>query len=307
MSSSEALIRQLRAMREGVALYDASRYGQLAIEGADAASFLQRMTANEVQRLTIGEGRYNAILDRKGMISSLFYLLRTGESEFLASLPPQLTEKTFSFLTKMKFIQKVTVKDLSREMGLLFFIGPEAESFVKTALSPGDTGVLWKEETFGLPVWNLSARKEEVTRILEEASTKIPRAEEEALRLLRMSVGFPEYGIDVDEGHILLEIRVPVAYQRQKGCYPGQEVIERILAYGKGRTPQTLCTLFLEGVHSVSAGTEIVAPSREKAGKVTSALYNPLDRKTVVLAYVEHKFVEGASMLRIERGLLVIA
>ena len=299
MSSSDNLIQELKAIRDGVALYDASHYGQVTIQGPEAASFLHKVTSNDVQKLSIGEGHYNAILDRKGMVLSLFYLYHGGESEFVAVLPHQLTEKTSVFLTKMRFIQKVTIKDLSTERGLLLFIGPEAEPIARKAASGGGGRFLWKEELFGSPVWNFSAPKETTSQLRGELSATIPIVQENSFRLLKMSAGFPEYGIDIDETHILLELKTPVAYQRQKGCYPGQEVIERILAYGKGRTPRALSTLFIEGEHSVTAGTEVVSPSGEKAGVVTSALYHPLDQKTVVLAYVDQKYVDHVSSLRL--------
>jgi folate-binding protein YgfZ len=296
----ELLANELKAIREGTGIYDASSYGHLLIDGPDAPSYLQRMLTNEVLNFPVGDGRYNALLDRKGMVLSLFYLYRLADQRFYAVTPPQLTEKTLALLTKMKVIEKMTLKDESASRGLLFLIGPKAESLLpKTA---AEDLLIWKEEIFGPPLWNISGGRDEIGKLYADLSSKATPLSADAVRLMRMKIGFPEYGIDIDETHILLEAGVPYAYKRQKGCYPGQEVIERILAYGKGRTPKSLCTLTLSGKLEIKPKTEIFAATGEKAGTVTSALYDPLEEKTVVLACLEHKFIEGTVSIQLPQG-----
>lgn len=296
----ELLADELKAIREGAGIYDASSYGQILIEGPDAPSYLQRMLTNEVLNFPIGDGRYNALLDRKGMVLSLFYLYRLGDQRFYAVTPPQLTAKTLALLTKMKVIEKMTLTDESAARGLLFLIGPKAESLLPKTIA-GDL-LIWKEETFGPPLWNISGEREKIKKLYEDLSSKATPLSDQAIRLMRMKIGFPEYGIDIDETHILLEANVPYAYKRQKGCYPGQEVIERILAYGKGRTPRSLLTLTIEGKKEVLPKTEIFSATGEKAGIVASSLYDPLDEKTLVFAYLEHRFIEGPLSIQLPQG-----
>ncbi len=308
VSNASDLIGQLKAIRNGVGLYDASDSGQLLIEGPDSPGYLQRMFSNEVLTLKSNEGRYNAILDRKGMVLSLFHLIRMDTTKFLAVTPPQLTQKTREMLLKMKFLSKIIVKDESEERSLFLLIGPGSDAIIAKKFGVKKEGVLlWRETLFGPPLWNLSMPRDQMKAFRESLS--LPEIECSAIRLMRMEVGFPEYGIDIDETHILLETTVPQAWQRQKGCYPGQEVIERILAYGKGRTPKRLCPLTIPGEQVILPKSEIFTPSGEKAGMVTSSLYNPLEKKTFVLAFLDHKFslTEGASVLRQDQGRLVIS
>jgi len=301
----ELLANELKAIREGVAIYGASSYGHLLIEGVDAPPFLQRMLTHEVTKLPVGEGRYNALLDRKGMVLSLFYLYRLGEQRFYAVTPPQLTEKTLGLLTKMKVIEKMTLKDESPARGLLLLIGPKAESLLPKTTA--EDLLIWREDFFGPPLWNISGAKETIKRLHGDLSSKATPLSDQAVRLMKMAAGFPEYGVDIDETHILLEANVPYAYQRQKGCYPGQEVIERILAYGKGRTPRSLVPLKLEGKGEIPPKTEVFTSAGERAGMITSSLYDPLENKTVSMAYLEHKFVEGASRLQLKENRFVVS
>lgn len=292
-TEKQALAQELRAVQEGAALYAASDWGQFVAMGPDTAAFLHRMLSNEVQKLKIGEGRYQGLLDRKGMVLSLFYLLRLSEQEFLGVTPPQLKEKTIGLLLKMKFIEKVEIRDVSQERGLLFLIGPKAET-LKTEFPSGAKWTLWTEETFGVPWMTVSGPKAAIDERVASLSGQAVRLSDTAVRLVRMAAGFPEYGVDLDERHILLESPVPVAYQRNKGCYPGQEVVERISAYGKGRTPKRLVPFSLPGERPLEKGTEIVKDG-VKIGTVTSALFNPWKDVTQVLASVETKYWEEAS------------
>jgi len=288
MVATEKLVEQLKAARESAGFFDASSNGQFLVAGPDAPGFLHRMLSNEVQKMAVGEGRYQALLDRKAMTLSLFYLKRLGPQEFLGITPPQLREKTIAALQKMKFIEKVTITDVNAERGLLFLIGPQAKAIKPTS----DAFTTWSEETFGYPWITVSGPQADIEKLKLALASKATPLGSEAIRILRMAANFPEYGVDLDESHILLETPVPVAHQRNKGCYPGQEVVERISTYGKGRAPRRLCLLRLPGERQLERGMLVVNTAGEKTGYVTSALFDPLDSVTLVLASLETKYAD---------------
>jgi tRNA-modifying protein YgfZ len=292
MVATEKLISELKAAREGAAFYDASHWGQFLAAGPEAAGFLHRMLSNEVQKLQIGEGRYQGLLDRKGMTLSLFYLKRLSDQEFLGVTPPQLTEKTITFLAKMKFIERLTIANVSNERGLVFLIGPHAPA-LKESLSPSLS--VWEEDTFGVPWISVSGPRDVLRSSIAFFGERAPSLSQDAVRLLRMAAGFPEYGIDIDETHILLETAVPVAHQRNKGCYPGQEVIERISTYGKGRAPRRLVSFTIPGKRALPKGTLIFLKDGAAVGRVTSALFDPLANVTRVMASLEAKYLDQFS------------
>lgn len=294
MVATEKLREGLKAAREGAALYDSMSWGQFLAQGPDAASFLHRMLSNEVQKLAVGEGRYQGLLDRKGLTLSLFYLKRLGEQEFLGVTPPQLTEKTISFLSKMKFIEKLTITNVSVERGLFFLIGPKAPP-LKEILNGRPSLLIWDEETFGIPWITVSGPKADVEAAAEALAPKTVRIGDEALRLLHMAAGFPEYGTDLTEASILLETAIPPAHQRSKGCYPGQEVIERISTYGKGRAPRRLVAFTLPGERELAKGMVVALQDGTAAGRVTSAFFDPLANVTRVMASLEAKYLDAFS------------
>lgn len=279
------LEQELQIVRSGFALYRPPT-SFFQVEGPDATSYLNRMLTNEVLTCPIGEGRHQALLDRKGMVLSLFYLFRKGENLYQGIAPPEVAEKTLNLLSKYKITEKLEVRDCREEWGIIQVIGPKAEVERQDHV--------WCDGFYKIPVWNVVYHKQEGL-----PSLPYPEISKAAFDILRMESGIPEYGIDIDESHLLLEANLAHCYKRQKGCYPGQEVIERILAYGRGRTPRILKTLWMEGEHQIPAKAEVIRDGIQ-IGQVTSSLYNPLERKTIVLAYVDFRSAEDASWLRPE-------
>ncbi|QQR80624.1 MAG: hypothetical protein IPJ69_00190 [Deltaproteobacteria bacterium] len=188
----------------------------------------------------------------------------------------------------MKFREKITIKNVSLERELIFLMGARApEESAKLSIS--DQVFMAAESIAETPQIYVSYPKELKTSLMPHVA-HLPWLAEEAYEGIRVRGRFPKYGIDIDENQILLESPIPVAYKRQKGCYPGQEVIERISAYGKGRTPTTLCLLSCEGQHDFSASSPLLSGD-QAAGHITSCVFDPLTEKTWVLGYVEQKFI----------------
>ena len=302
------LAEEIKVVRKGTALYDASAHGHFRIEGPDAAAFLQRIVTNEVTTLPVGEGRHNALLDRKGMVLSLFFLYRLAPDRFHLITPPQLTEKTIALFKKMKVIEKLTIMDVSKEWELVQILNAPSPDRLITFPPKADPplaergGFQWEDNFYKVPIRNIVLPKGsslDIGQVLSVAYPGCPMSRldpfpvisKAAFDLIRMESGIPEYGVDIDETHLLLEAKLPHCYKRQKGCYPGQEVIERILAYGKGRTPHALASLYMEGERIIASRTEIVTADHLRAGIVTSALFDPLEQKTILLAYLESKYL----------------
>jgi aminomethyltransferase len=65
-----------------------------------------------------------------------------------------------------------------------------------------------------------------------------------------------------------------------KGCYLGQEIVERIRA--QGHVNKKLVRLEFEGTEPLAPGTKLPG----EGGEVTSSIYSPELGKVVALAYV---------------------
>ena len=107
----------------------------------------------------------------------------------------------------------------------------------------------------------------------------------EDARLVRIENGKPRYGEDIRETSLPQETQQMHAVSFNKGCYFGQEIVERIRA--QGRVNKKLMRVVLEGASLPAAGTKTTVDGAE--AEVTSAIVSPASGKSCALAYVRTK------------------
>ncbi len=94
-----------------------------------------------------------------------------------------------------------------------------------------------------------------------------------ALDMLRIAEAIPLYGVDITERELPQETSQTRALHFNKGCYLGQEIVERIRS--RGNVHRHLCPLELVGPVPV-AGTALALEDGSAAGHITSAAALPL-------------------------------
>ena len=110
-----------------------------------------------------------------------------------------------------------------------------------------------------------------------------------AADVLRLEAGRPRIGIDFDETCLVLEAALERGIHFSKGCYLGQEIVER--ASARGHVNKRLVGLRSKGMSSLCRGARIVAEGSE-VGPLTSAAFSPHLGSTIALGYVKRAFVE---------------
>jgi folate-binding protein YgfZ len=103
----------------------------------------------------------------------------------------------------------------------------------------------------------------------------------ESLERFRIAEGIPCYGIDIAERDLPQETAQMRALNFSKGCYLGQEIVERIRS--RGNVHRHLRPLELNGPVP-APGTELFLPGGAPAGHITSAAALPLDGASRVFA-----------------------
>jgi folate-binding protein YgfZ len=121
-----------------------------------------------------------------------------------------------------------------------------------------------------------------------------------ALEIVRIEGGTPRVGVDVDETRVALEARLEWAIHFRKGCYVGQEIIER--AVSRGRVNRLLC--LLSTAEQAQRGDSVQATGEKEF--VTSAATSPR-LGPVCLAYALRELGEVDKKLTLERGQHTIA
>ena len=130
-----------------------------------------------------------------------------------------------------------------------------------------------------------------ITRM--EAAGAAP-ADAEAARVVGLENGVPRYGEDITDRNIPHETRQLDAVHFQKGCYIGQEIVERVRA--RGGVHRFLMPLEIDGEEPVPAGAKVEAAGKD-VGEITSAAFSPARGAVVALGYLRRDEIPPGAAL----------
>ena len=125
----------------------------------------------------------------------------------------------------------------------------------------------------------------------------------ETLQILRIEAGLPEFGIDIDENRLAVEVnRTAQAISYAKGCYLGQETI--VMARDRGQVNRLLMgvkvTSELERQRGYLAAGAKLFRANEEVGLITSSIFSPKLQAVIGLAYLRRGNWEPGTELVIE-------
>ncbi len=110
----------------------------------------------------------------------------------------------------------------------------------------------------------------------------------EALEMQRIVAGVPLYGVDIRERDLPQETEQMRALNFNKGCYVGQEIVERIRS--RGNVHRKFTGFVVEGKAAIPVGAKIICDEKE-VGEITSVvvLRTPSGDRTVALGYIRRE------------------
>src|SRR5205823_14866944 len=115
--------------------------------------------------------------------------------------------------------------------------------------------------------------------------------------ILRIEAGLPEYGIDIDENRLAMEVNRPQAISYNKGCYLGQETI--VMARDRGQVNRLMMGVRAGGSEPFAAGAKVMRGSDE-VGQVTSSVFSPRLSQVIALAYLKRGSWDAGTELTID-------
>ena len=313
-----APLEEYQAVRSGVAILDMCHYTALHLTGPDRVSYLQGMVSNDVKGLTPGTGLYAAVLDVNGKILADLRVLCT-EASFMLLLWEPLKQKVITHLNRYLVADDVEIRDDDGRCGMISLQGPKARSLLGAValanelpsqmhshrlLRIGEREIRVIRSTHtGEEGFDLLTEIQDLTPVVEEmekagAGFSLRWAGLHAQELLRVEAGLPRYGIDMNEETLLLETGLDHAVSFHKGCYLGQEVVERVRS--RGHVNRKLTGMVLEGKSTASRGDKIRSEEKE-IGRVTSSIFSPHSKSPIALGYVHRDYLAPGTRVFIER------
>jgi folate-binding protein YgfZ len=288
----DARPQEIEALRSGCALHDQGWQRRVAVRGRDRFRWLSGMVTNMVKELSPDAGAWNLVLNAQGRIQGDLTVWRDADDLELEIEAAQY-DKILAHLNHFIIMDDVDLVPLQGEA--IGVTGPKASQVLRDLGLP----VLNDSLTQTRAEWNgvqLLIRREygvladhytlwidaDHTPALWEAlvSAAAKPAGSAALEAFRIAEGIPVYGTDIADRDLPQETSQLRTLHFNKGCYLGQEIVERIRS--RGNVHRHLRSLELDG-RVPPSGTKLTLDNTE-VGHITSASELPLSGGTRVFA-----------------------
>jgi folate-binding protein YgfZ len=290
-------------LRSACGVYDLGFRAKISLTGGDRVRWLNGMVTNNIRDLAADHGVYAFLLNPQGHILGDLYAYNRGASITVDTDSGQ-AEKILATFDHYIIMDDVEVTNLSDRMTAVGIAGPKSREVLAAAgfaipdLQALQThAVIWHgtectvvrgedTEPVSYEIWLAPASVRQLWDALV-ASGAAPVGSE-ALELHRIVSGTPRYGVDIRERDLPQETEQARALNFNKGCYVGQEIVERIRS--RGAVHRKFTGFLADGPAQIARGNKISAGEKE-VGEITSAASLHLaDReKTVALGYVRRE------------------
>jgi folate-binding protein YgfZ len=306
--------REWRAASGGAGVFVAEFRTIIAAIGEDRVSFLHGMLSNDVKALAVGQGVYAAFLTQQGKVVSDLRVYALADRLLLDVV-------AWRRATLQEAIERYIVADdvelvPSQDEALLGLEGPLASavagealglvevpkgrySHVRAAFEGAEVLVVNTSEIdrAGMLVCGPARLSAALFDAFVEAGAQ-PMGME-ALNLLRVESGVPWAGIDMDDSTLIMETGRDQAISFTKGCYLGQEVVERIEA--RGHVNRQLVGVTFDGDTPPAPGARLLADGSD-VGYVTSAVRSEALARPIALAMVQRKHSAPGGRVALDTG-----
>jgi aminomethyltransferase len=321
-----------RAVREAVGLFDVSHMGEFHVEGPEALALVQEVAVNDASTLEVGQAQYSALCTPEGTLLDDLLVYRTAPDAFLLVVNASNREGDWAWIHRHAEGRKLRLEDRSDQTALLALQGPRAEAVLQplVAMDPGpafpmaprnpnlaELGYYRFTQALVAGVPALVARTgytgedgfelylpwEAAPRVWEAllevgAPHGILPAGLGARDSLRLEVGYPLYGNDLDREHTALESGLGwIVKLGREGNFVGKEALARQKEAG---VPRRLVGLRVEGRGFPRPGYPVTDGKGSAVGVVTSGTVSPSLGEGIALAWVPVELAAPGTELAIQ-------
>ncbi|HEY1501591.1 MAG TPA: folate-binding protein [Acidobacteriaceae bacterium] len=313
---------ELQALLQGAGVFDLGYRTFLRATGKDRVRWLNGMITQAVKSMTAGQVGYTLVLNPQGRIQGDGDVLAYDDSLVLETDRSQ-SVRLLAHLRRFIIMDDVKLDELDVSTTAMGIAGPNVSSILeKLGCSLPDAGSFRAGQLAGIDVTLVHAWSPVVTR------GEIHVAADQALKLwnelvgagamacgvkamedFRVLEGSPQYDVDFSDKHLPQEANLPRALNFTKGCYIGQEIVERIRA--RATVHRALRQFELQGAApSIGAGEKVELKAGDAVvGEVTSVarIELPAGGKILALGVARIEALEKSETepIRYEGGIAV--
>jgi glycine cleavage system T protein (aminomethyltransferase) len=310
------IVGEHRRVRESVGIFDVSHMGEVEIRGKDALDFLQKITVNDVSRLSEGRVQYSAMCYRDGGIVDDLLVYHLGD-RYMLVINASNTAKDIAWMRE-NLTGDVVLTDQSDATSLLAVQGPHAldtlqrltrvnlgslpyyhathgrladvEMLISRTGYTGERGYelyFPSDPALGAKVWQAIMDAGKGAGILPIGLG--------ARDTLRLEMGFCLYGNDIDQTTHPLEAGLGWITRLDKPDFNGKEVLVKA---NQGGLKRKLVGFTMDDKAFPRHGYAIHAAGAP-AGTVTSGTFSPILERGIAMGYVSIAHAKPGTRLEI--------
>ena len=305
-----------QAVRTAVGVFDVSHMGEIEVEGPDAKTFLQKLTCNDVEKLSIGQAQYSALLYPTGAFVDDIILYRFSATHYMLCVNAANRQKDLDWILR-HLEGNATVSDQSDDYVQLSVQGPDSLQllaelagqdlsglryywFLRGTIS-GHQAIISRTGYTGETGYELYISPRAAVAVWEsifEAGGRygLQPAGLAARNTLRLEMAYALYGNDISDRTTPLEAGLAWIVKLDKGDFIGREALLSQQQTGVSRE--------LVGFEMTGRGLPRdhypVFVSGRQTGEVTSGSYSPTLQRGIGLTYLPSDKESAGRDLEIE-------
>ena len=324
---ADGILKEHEWVRTRAGLFDVSHMGPCFIEGADAAAALAKLTPSTYTKAAIGRAKYTVLTNAEGGIIDDLIVTKLAEDKFLLVLNAGRKDVDVAWIQKNlsgdvtftppvegtplialqgpyaadaledTLLQKQTLKTLGYMSGAWYTLfskkcfitrtGYTGEDGFEVLLPAGDGELAHR-------VWDLLIQHADIKAIGLGARDS-----------LRLEMGYPLYGHDLDETTSPVEADIKWVVSKKNTGYFGADRIGAELANGISRTRVGI-KITDKGI--AREGCTLHTRTGEKIGVMTSGGFSPSLRQAIGQGYIAPEHAKDGTEIRVDiRGKKVAA
>src|SRR6266852_853510 len=310
---------------KSVALIDKNYRCYFNVTGPDRVRYLNAILTNNIKDLGPSCGNVSLLLSPQGRILAEIETYALPESLFCVSYA-MIRERLIEALDKYIIMDDVTLTDDTQRFGTLALEGPAAARIVNelTGVDLHSLAELARQDTRAGTIPCTIVRRSpgkfagaeflveraQLQALWETLQEKTKTAAGgpigyTALSALRLEQGVPWFSYDFGEKQIPHEAALENSHiSYTKGCYTGQEIVERVRS--RGQVNRRRVSLRFTG-ETVPGPGEILAFEGKEAGFVTRAAFAPALASAIGMGYLRKENNSPGSNLEWRDGTATVA
>lgn len=290
----KGIIIEHKHTRTKAGIFDICHMGEFSLTGAGAKDALNKVVSHDLNTLAPGKCRYGFLLNEQGGINDDLIIYCLAEDSYMLVVNGACRQGDYDHI-KANLPDSLTLTDISDETAKIDVQGPESLAVLNDLL-----GSEWNhlkyfnfEETdaagfsmyvsrtgytgeLGYELYLPSDKALEIWKKLA-ADERVEPVGLGARDTLRLEIGYPLYGQDLDTEHTPVEAGAGF-FLKKESEYIGKS--------GLGNVKESLVALSIEGRRTARHHDEVLLPGGEKTGVITSGSFAPSLGHCIALAYV---------------------